>query len=91
MKRKSDDLQKKYMSMDDIYEQYYEYVKTHSSSLVDLDTVSNNSYRMPDMFRSFFCQMPKVMPFSLYQKINHHKLSNYVKKRLVTEVEVNIL
>jgi hypothetical protein len=61
------------MSINDIYEQYYEYVKTHPSSLVDLDTV---------MFEDFVVSIR--LPFSLYQKINHRKLSNYVKKRLMT-------
>lgn len=54
------------MSINDIYEQYYEYVKTHPSSTFENFVVSIR------------------LPFSLYQKINHRKLSNYVKKRLMT-------
>lgn len=72
---------KRYMDIDDVAKQYYEFVKEYQNCLID--TTVSAAYEMPVLFRKFFCSIEEEIPFSLYQKINHQKLVDYVNAMIM--------
>lgn len=84
---KSNTSKKRYMDIDDVAKQYYEFVKEYQSCLID--TTVSVSYEMPVLFRKFFCAIEEEIPFSLYQKINHQKLVDYVNAMIMRDFVKN--
>lgn len=76
------------MTIDSIAESFYEFcVSTQKEDTVSLisNEVASNSWEMPQMFLLYFKRTEQVIPFSLYQKINHHKLIDYINGRIQRE------
>lgn len=78
---KSNSTKKLYMDIDDVAMQYYRFVREYQSCLIDTNV--SVAYEMPELFRKFFCAIEEVIPFSLYQKINHQKLVDYVNAMII--------
>lgn len=75
------------MTLDGIAESFYEFcvsAKDEGVSLISTE-VASNSWEMPHMFLLYFTKTEHVIPFSLYQKINHHKLIDYINGRIRRE------